>query len=113
MRQEWSQKHRASDRTLHADFTYMMELFEMSKPKQTVAQISPNDDGDGRENFFRRSGRFFRETIHELRRVQWPGRKEVVNYTIAALLTCLLMGLLVWVFDIGVAKIMSLLGLGV
>lgn len=92
----------------------MMELFEMSKRNQTVAQTSSGETGaEVRENPVRTTARFFRETVHELRRVQWPGRKEVVNYTTAALLTCLVMGGLVWVFDVAVAKIMSLLGLGV
>lgn len=54
---------------------------------------------------------FFRESIWELKRVQWPGRREVVNYTAAALITCILMGVLVWGFDVGVAKLMSLIGL--
>lgn len=54
---------------------------------------------------------FFRETILELKRVRWPGRREVVNYTTAALLTCVIMGLLIWGFDLGVAKLLSLIGL--
>jgi preprotein translocase subunit SecE len=54
---------------------------------------------------------FFRETVHELKRVQWPKRKEVISYTTAALLTCVILGLLVWGFDIGVAKVLSLIGL--
>lgn len=84
----------------------------MAKPRQSVTQISPSG-GEGREGMFRRTGRFFVETVWELRRVRWPGRKEVINYTVAALLTCLIMGLLVWLFDIGVFKVMTLLGLGV
>ena len=54
---------------------------------------------------------FFRESIHEIRRVRWPSQRELVNYTTAALLTCLAMGLLVWGFDLGVAKLMSFIGL--
>jgi len=54
---------------------------------------------------------FFRESWVELKRVRWPGRKEVVNYTVASLLTTLVMGLLVWGFDLGVSKLMSLIGL--
>lgn len=54
---------------------------------------------------------FFRESVWELKRVRWPGRREVVNYTAAALITCIVMGVLVWAFDIGIAKLMSLIGL--
>lgn len=84
----------------------------MAKPN--ITQTSAEDGGgEDRVNVFRRSGQFLIETVHELKRVNWPGRKEVVNYTVAALLTCMVMGALVFGFDIGVSKIMSLLGIGV
>lgn len=54
---------------------------------------------------------FARETVWELKHVRWPKQKELVGYTTAVLITCLAMGLLVWAFDIGVAKLMSLIGL--
>lgn len=54
---------------------------------------------------------FFRESWHEIRRVRWPSRKELINYTVAALLTCFVLALLVWGFDLGVNKLMSLIGL--
>ncbi|SFU68424.1 preprotein translocase subunit SecE [Alicyclobacillus macrosporangiidus] len=74
----------------------------MSKPKDAVVHPKP-----------RRTGvvRFFVETVHELRRVRWPKRREVVNYTVAALLVCFLMGLLVWGFDLGVARLFALVNL--
>lgn len=76
-----------------------MGSFEMAKPKEAVIQPSR-----------RRTGpiTFFRETIHELKRVKWPGRKEVVNYTTVALLVCFVVGALVWAFDIGVDKLFGL-----
>jgi|GEM_PF-1156108 len=54
---------------------------------------------------------FFRESIAELKRIRWPKQKEVAGYTTAVVITCLAMGVLVWLFDIGVAKLMSLIGL--
>ncbi|CAM3882551.1 preprotein translocase subunit SecE [Alicyclobacillus pomorum] len=74
----------------------------MAKPSEKVVQRKQ-----------KRSGviAFFAETVKELRRVRWPGRKEVINFTTAALLMCFVMGLLVWGFDVGVSKLMSLIGL--
>jgi preprotein translocase subunit SecE len=74
----------------------------MAKPNETIIETNQ-----------RRSGpvAFFRETLREIRRVRWPGRKDVVNYTAAALITCLVVGLLVWGFDIGVSKLFSLIGI--
>ncbi|QQE78544.1 preprotein translocase subunit SecE [Alicyclobacillus sp. SO9] len=54
---------------------------------------------------------FTRETVQELKRVRWPKRNEVVSYTAAVLIVCFVMGLLVWLFDIGVARLMALIGL--
>lgn len=74
----------------------------MAKPRETVLESKP-----------RRTGlvTFFRESWLELKRVRWPGRKEVINYTAASLLVSVIMGLLVWGFDVGVSKLMSLIGL--
>lgn len=74
----------------------------MAEPKESIAQPKPHRVG---------LTRFIRETFGELRRVRWPRRKEVFNYTAAALAVCFIMGVLVWAFDIGVAKLMSLIGL--
>ncbi|MDQ0190389.1 preprotein translocase subunit SecE [Alicyclobacillus cycloheptanicus] len=84
----------------------------MEKSKPTVVRnLSDAKQNTGESN--RRSGpvAFIRETFWELKRVRWPRRKEVVNYTAAALIMCALMGVLVWAFDIGVAKVLSLIGL--
>lgn len=81
-----------------------------------MAKLDATTGNDVEQNGQQRQRRrgvaaFFRETIHELKRVRWPHRKEVVNYTAAALITCLVMGLLVWVFDIGVHAAVGLLGI--
>jgi len=52
---------------------------------------------------------FLRESYSELKRVRWPKRKEIVNYTVASLLTCFIMGALVWGFDLLVDKLFSLI----
>ncbi|MTV27896.1 preprotein translocase subunit SecE [Nitriliruptoraceae bacterium ZYF776] len=42
---------------------------------------------------------FLREVRSELRKVAWPNRKELVNYTIVVLVTSVLLTVLVWGFD--------------
>ncbi|MDP9728487.1 preprotein translocase subunit SecE [Alicyclobacillus tolerans] len=73
----------------------------MAKPDETT--LEPREQSRGLLAFFSDSWR-------ELRKVRWPNRREVVNYTAAALITCLVLGLLVWGFDIGIAKLLSLIG---
>ena len=79
-----------------------MRSTRMAKPKETITNPQPQHTSPVK---------FFAETIRELKRVRWPGRREVINYTTGALLICLFMGLLVWGFDIGIAKLLSLIGL--
>lgn len=53
---------------------------------------------------------FFAESFREMRRVRWPKRREVALYTAAAIVVCAVLGVLVWGFDIGVSRLMSLIG---
>lgn len=53
---------------------------------------------------------FFVESFHELKHVRWPKRHEIVVYTAAALVLCAILGLLIWGFDLGVSRLMSLVG---
>lgn len=88
-------------------------MFIVAKPKSTVVSniTEAKRRPDGPRGVFGRSIAFFRETVWELKRVRWPGRQEVVNYTVASLVTCIIIGGLVVAFDFGVAKVMSLIGL--
>ncbi len=72
-----------------------------------------NDTPDNEQRRQHRTGvaAFFRESVQELKRVRWPRRKELINYTAAALITCLVMGFLVFVFDEGVHAAIGLLGI--
>jgi preprotein translocase subunit SecE len=74
----------------------------VAKPSENVMQTKR-----------RRTGvvAFFVESVHELKRVRWPKRQEVVNFTTAALLVCFVMGLLVWAFDLGVNWVMTRIGI--
>ena len=50
-------------------------------------------------NFVSRSGEFLRETRGELRKVAWPTRQEVRNYSIVVLVTLILLIALIFVLD--------------
>lgn len=46
-------------------------------------------------------GKFFRGYISEMRKVSWPTRKQVINNTIITLIFVALIGLFIWVLDVG------------
>ncbi len=52
---------------------------------------------------------FFRETIGELRKVNWPTRQEAINLTIIVLIVIAVMALFLGVLDLGFAEIFRLI----
>jgi preprotein translocase subunit SecE len=46
-----------------------------------------------------RPTQFLREVRSELRKVAWPGRKELVSYTIVVLVVSFILTMIVWGFD--------------
>lgn len=52
--------------------------------------------------------RFFKDTRSELKKVIWPTKKQMVNNTLTVLFFCLVIGIIIWVVDFGLAKILEL-----
>ena len=54
-------------------------------------------------NVFVRAGnrvaRWFREMRSELKKVVWPSKSQMINNTIIVIISVLVVGVLVWVFD--------------
>ncbi len=50
---------------------------------------------------------FFRGVWSELKKVHWPGRKQVIAYTGVVLITVAFVSLLLWLVDSGLSAIMS------
>ncbi len=55
----------------------------------------------------KRISSFFKSSKAELKKVSWPNRKELINYTLVVVAVCILISLVVWFFDTGIHKIMS------
>lgn len=45
----------------------------------------------------------------ELKKVIWPTKKEVVNYTTVVIVMCAIVALVVWIIDSGLNKLLSLI----
>lgn len=46
-------------------------------------------------------GRFFKEVKGELKKVMWPSRQQLINNTTTVLISCFIIGAVIWVCDIG------------
>jgi preprotein translocase subunit SecE len=45
--------------------------------------------------------KFFKEVKGELKKVIWPDRKQLTNNTLTVLISCCIVGVLIWIADIG------------
>lgn len=54
--------------------------------------------------------RFFRNVMAELKKVNWPNRKELTTYTIVVIITVLVVALIIWVWDVGLTVIFKSMG---
>lgn len=57
----------------------------------------------------KRIGLFFRDYKSEAKKIVWPGFKDVVKNTIIVLIMCLLVGILIWLVDFGLSKLLDLI----
>ncbi|AIQ26268.1 MULTISPECIES: preprotein translocase subunit SecE [Paenibacillus] len=50
---------------------------------------------------------FFTESWSELKKVRWPSRKELTNYTLIVLGTIVVVAIYFWVLDIGISAVIE------
>ena len=55
------------------------------------------------------NGKFVREVRSELRKVVWPTKKELVNYTIAVFIAVILISVIIGIVDTVFAELFKLL----
>jgi preprotein translocase subunit SecE len=69
-----------------------------------------HDHGKGgkaeRPNLFARIALFFRQVIAELRKVNWPTRRELTTYTIVVLVFSVIFAAIVLLEDLAFGKLM-------
>jgi len=53
--------------------------------------------------------KFFRDVVHELRRVTWPTRKALFTYTVVVLVTIAVFGVLLGLYDFIFLNLVELL----
>jgi preprotein translocase subunit SecE len=53
--------------------------------------------------------RFFRDYKSEVKKIVWPGYKDVIKNTVIVLIMCLIIGLLIWAVDFGLGQLVQLI----
>jgi preprotein translocase subunit SecE len=57
---------------------------------------------------FRSTFSFFADSWAELRKVKWPGRKELTSYTIVVIATVIFVGIYFTILDLVISEIVRL-----
>lgn len=52
---------------------------------------------------------FFSGSVQELKRVRWPSRKEMVNYTTVVVSTVVVLTIFLFLVDLGVIELLKLI----
>ena len=53
--------------------------------------------------------RFFRDYKSEIKKIVWPGLKEVLKNTAIVLIMCVIVGIFIWALDFGLGRLLELL----
>ena len=60
-------------------------------------------------NLPKRIGKAFSGMWHELKKVSWPTRKQLLNYTVLVLIFMLFMGIVIGLLDMGATQLVHLI----
>ena len=88
------------------------EKLEQTAEKAAPAPAKPakaDKKKEAKPGFFSRIGKWFKELRSELKKVQWPTRKQTVNNTIIVILCCIVVGIFIWLFDLLAGSVISAL----
>ena len=60
-------------------------------------------------NFFKGIGRSFKNMFHEMKKVTWPTKKELLNYSVVVFVFLIVMGVIIGVIDTGAGALVNLI----
>jgi len=61
------------------------------------------------KNLFVTIGKAFYNMFHEMKKVTWPTKKALVNYSLVVIAFMVLMGIIIGLFDLGAGALVGLI----
>jgi preprotein translocase subunit SecE len=77
-----------------------------SRQAQVRPGAQPQKQQTGRREP-RQRGRFVRESVAELRKVEWPSRRQVLTGTVVVIIACAITGAYLWLLDLGLRNLVE------
>ena len=77
------------------------EKLEQTTPSGSdkAAKAKKDKKSDKKPGFFARIGKWLKEMKVELKKVQWPTRKQTINNTLIVIACVIVVGVFIWIFD--------------
>ena len=69
-----------------------------------AAKKDKKSDKNAKPGFFARVGKWFRDMKSELKKVQWPTRKQTINNTLIVIACVIVVGIVIALFDFVAAR---------
>ena len=72
----------------------------MAENEKQAVQAKKDKKSDNKPGFFARVGKWFRDMKSELKKVQWPTRKQTINNTLIVIACVIVVGIFIGLFDL-------------
>jgi preprotein translocase subunit SecE len=72
---------------------------DIEKPPVRLSPTPPEGQGSASARNWGWGGNFIRESIAELRKVEWPGQSQVVQGTVVVIIACVIIGSYLYLCD--------------
>ena len=79
--------------------------------EKDVKQVKKDEKKEGNflTRFFKKIGKAFYNMYHELKKVTWPTKSALINYSLVVLIFLVIMGVIIGVFDMGASALVRLI----
>ena len=81
----------------------------MAKAAENTNKSAKPGFGARVTDFFKGIGRSLKNMYHELKKVTWPTRKELLNYSVVVFVFLIVMGVIIGVIDTGAGALVNLI----
>ena len=72
---------------------------QTASDKADKAKKDKKSEKKSKPGVFARIGKWLKDMKSELKKVQWPTRKQTVNNTVIVIICCIIVGICIWLFD--------------
>ncbi|MBM6683865.1 preprotein translocase subunit SecE [Collinsella intestinalis] len=77
---------------------------QAAKAKQSKAQAKGKNGKAAKPGIFTRIKKYFSAVRSEMKRVTWPTKEELINYSVAVCISLVVVGIVIAVLDFGISE---------